>query len=116
MRTKMMTSAVLSGTGDLIAQMLEPAAGGFAVRRLFTLVAVNVLYIVPTLTLFYEANERVAEKLKLKDGWKRTGVQLAFDQVPPHYESPGIAIASSTQHCSPRGAFPVARSFSMHPS
>jgi len=80
MRTKMMTAAVLSGTGDVIAQMMDPT-GGFVVRRFFTLVAVNVLYIVPILTAFYEANERVAERLKLKDGWKRTGVQLAFDQL-----------------------------------
>ena len=42
MATKMATAAVLSGTGDLIAQGIE-ASGPFALRRFLTLVAVNVL-------------------------------------------------------------------------
>merc|ERR1740139_2023879 len=80
MVTKMTTAAVLAGTGDVIAQRIE-ASGTFAVRRLLTLVAVNVLYIVPILTVFYAANEWLAAQLKLEAGWGRTGVQLAFDQL-----------------------------------
>ena len=80
MSTKMATSAVLSGTGDCIAQLME-ASGGFALRRFFTIISVNVLYIVPVLTAFYAANEALAKSLKLDKGWQRTGVQLAFDQL-----------------------------------
>lgn len=80
MRTKMATAALLSGTGDVIAQCIEKS-GPFSVRRFLTLVTVNVLYIVPILTLFYAANEWLAERLELKAGWPRTGVQLAFDQL-----------------------------------
>ena len=93
MVTKMTTAAVLAGTGDVIAQRIE-ASGTFAVRRLLTLVAVNVLCatmqsqtlsllaplrrarlrsarlpvadIVPILTVFYAANEWLAAQLKLE--------------------------------------------------
>ena len=80
MLTKMATSAVLSGTGDVIAQAIE-GSSGFALRRFLTLISVNVLYIVPILTAFYAANEALSNRLKLAAGWKRTGVQLAFDQL-----------------------------------
>ena len=80
MPTKMATAALLSGTGDIIAQCIE-GAGPIAIRRLLTLVAVNVFYIVPILTAFYAANEQLAERLKLRAGWPRTSVQLAFDQL-----------------------------------
>ena len=80
MPTKMATAALLSGTGDIIAQGIE-ASGPFAVRRLLTLVSVNVLYIVPILTGFYAVNERLAKASKLPAGWKRTSLQLAFDQL-----------------------------------
>jgi len=76
----MATAAALSGTGDVIAQAIE-ASGPFALRRFLTLVAVNVLYIVPILTLFYAANEWLAAQLKLEPGWQKTSVQLAFDQL-----------------------------------
>ena len=66
------------GTGDLIAQSIE-RAGPFAIKRFLTLVAVNVLYIVPVLTLFYAANERLTAKLEA--GWPKTLVQLGFDQL-----------------------------------
>ena len=78
MPTKMATAAVLSGTGDLIAQSIE-RAGPFAIKRFLTLVAVNVLYVVPVLTLFYAANERLTAKLEA--GWPKTLVQLGFDQL-----------------------------------
>lgn len=80
MKTKMLTSAFLAGTGDIIAQAIE-SAGPFALRRFFTLIAVQVLYIVPILTAFYAANERLTGRLKMKDGWGKTGVALAFDQL-----------------------------------
>tara|TARA_B110001452_G_scaffold142830_1_gene118809 strand:- start:559 stop:1254 length:696 start_codon:yes stop_codon:yes gene_type:complete len=80
MPTKMITAAVLSGTGDVIAQGIE-GVSSFALRRFLTLVAVNVLYIVPILTGFYAVNEWLVTKLEMKDGWKKTGVQLAFDQL-----------------------------------
>jgi len=57
------------------------ASGPFASRRLCALVAVNVLYIVPVLTAFYAANEALVRALKMAPGWRRTGVQLAFDQL-----------------------------------
>ena len=44
MRTKMITGAVLSAAGDLIAQQLE-GVPFFALRRLLNLVTVNVLFI-----------------------------------------------------------------------
>ena len=80
MPTKLATAAVLSGTGDLIAQVME-ASGPLAFKRLAVLVAVNLFYIVPILSAFYAANEALARALRLKPGWKRTGVQLAFDQL-----------------------------------
>ena len=80
MATKMATSAVLAGAGDVIAQSIE-ASGSFFLRRFLTLIAVNVLYIVPILTAFYALNEGVISKLKTPAGWKRTGIQLAFDQL-----------------------------------
>jgi hypothetical protein len=76
----MATAAVLSGTGDVIAQALD-GTGGFSRRRFALLVSVNVLYIVPVLTWFYAANERLAGALGLRPGWARTGTQLAFDQL-----------------------------------
>ena len=80
MPTKMATAAVLSGTGDIIAQAIDTTAP-FALKRLLTLVAVNVCYIVPILTAFYAANEALARALKLEPGWKRTAFQLGFDQL-----------------------------------
>lgn len=80
MPTKMATAAFLSGTGDVIAQGMG-GASSFALRRFLTLVAVNVLYIVPILTGFYAVNEWIVNKLEMKDGWQKTGVQLAFDQL-----------------------------------
>lgn len=82
MPTKLVTAAVLSGTGDIIAQAME-ASAPFAVKRLLTLVAVNVFYIVPILSAFYAANEALARYLKLEQAaqWKRTAVQLGFDQL-----------------------------------
>ena len=80
MPTKMATAAVLSGTGDVIAQAMA-ASAPFALKRLLVLVAVNVAYFVPILTAFYAANEALARALKLKPGWKRTAVQLGFDQL-----------------------------------
>ena len=67
MPTKMVTAAVLSGTGDVIAQCIE-GTGSFALRRFLTLIAVNVLYIVPILTAFYAVNEWLVNKLEMKDG------------------------------------------------
>merc|ERR1719424_2728647 len=83
MPTKMATAAVLSGAGDVIAQCIERSgiAPAARLRRLLTLVVVNVLYIVPILTIFYAANERLTDKLELRKGWPRTGFQLAFDQL-----------------------------------
>jgi peroxisomal membrane protein 2 len=82
MPTKLVTAAVLSGTGDLIAQAMVTSAP-FAMKRLLTLVAVNVFYIVPILSAFYAANEALARYLKLEQAaqWKRTAVQLGFDQL-----------------------------------
>ena len=80
MPTKLATAAVLSGTGDVIAQAME-ASVPFALKRLLTLVAVNLFYIVPILTGFYALNEMLARRLKLEQGWKRTAVQLGFDQL-----------------------------------
>ena len=80
MPTKMVTAAVLSGTGDIVAQAIDGATGAFALRRCLTLVSVNVLYVVPILTWFYALNERLAKKLKLRDGWRKTAIQLTFDQ------------------------------------
>ena len=76
MRTKMVTAAVLSATGDTIAQrfLAGSVVPAFSVRRLLTIVAVNVGYIVPVLTAFYAANERLAKRLGLeRAGWKKTG-------------------------------------------
>ena len=78
-RTKMATAAILSGTGDCIAQSLTPAP--FVLKRLVVIMTVNVVYLVPVLTAFYAANERLADALRLPGGWRRTGAQLAFDQL-----------------------------------
>lgn len=80
MMTKMATNAVLAGTGDIIAQAIE-GNGAFVLSRFFTLISVNVLYVVPILTLWYALNEFLANQLELAAGWKRTGFQLAFDQL-----------------------------------
>ena len=80
MPTKMATAAVLSGTGDVIAQAMDIATP-FALKRLLTLISVNIFYLVPILTAFYAANEALARALKLQQGWKKTAVQLAFDQL-----------------------------------
>ena len=80
MPTKMATAAVLSGMGDVIAQSID-ASTPFAIKRLLTLVSVNVFYIVPILTVFYAANEALASALRLEKGWKRTTIQLGFDQL-----------------------------------
>lgn len=45
------------------------------------LLTAQTLYIVPILTGFYAANERLTKRLNPPAGWKRTGVQLAFDQL-----------------------------------
>ena len=66
MPTKLVTAAVLSGTGDVIAQ-LSGASAPFAIKRLLTLVAVNIFYIVPILSAFYALNEVLARYLKLED-------------------------------------------------
>ena len=50
-------------------------------RRFVTLISVNVLYVVPILTLFYGWNEWLAKRLNMEAGWPRTAVQLAFDQL-----------------------------------
>jgi len=80
MPTKMATSAVLSGTGDIIAQAME-ASTPFSVRRLLVQISCNVFYIVPILTIFYALNEALTHRLKPPPGWRRTGLQLAFDQL-----------------------------------
>ena len=80
MSTKMATSAVLAGTGDVIAQYIE-GTGTFVLRRFLTLVSINVLYIVPILTVTYAFNEGIVNKFKMEPGWQKTGVQLAFDQL-----------------------------------
>lgn len=80
MPTKMATAAVLSAAGDSIAQNFL-GSDPFSLRRLLTIVAVNVGYIVPVLTMFYDANERLAAKLRLRAGWAKTSAQLAFDQL-----------------------------------
>lgn len=81
MRTKMITSAILSGTGDAIAQCIEGTGKGFALKRALTLMSVNVVYIVPVLTAFYALNEALARHLKMRDGWRKVGAQLCFDQL-----------------------------------
>lgn len=80
MPTKLVTAALLSGTGDVVAQAIDGGTGAFALRRCLTLVSVNVLYVVPVLTIFYAMNERLAKTLKLRDGWRKTAIQLIFDQ------------------------------------
>lgn len=79
--TKMATSAILASTGDIIAQYLE-GASVLAIKRLLSLVIVNVFYIVPMLSILYGVNERVCTKLvgTERGTWKSTGVLLAFDQ------------------------------------
>ena len=81
MQTKMATAAFLAGVGDLIAQRIE-GSGPFAIRRFLSLVAVNVLYIVPLLNLFYEANEKlVGARFEGSGVAMKTGAMLAFDQL-----------------------------------
>lgn len=81
MQTKMVTAAVLAGLGDVIAQRIEGSAG-FAVRRFISLIAVNVLYIVPLLNCFYEANEKlIGQRFEPKGLAVKTGAMLAFDQL-----------------------------------
>jgi len=80
MPTKMVTAAVLSGTGDVVAQLMG-ASAPFALKRVSIIVIVNVLYVVPILTAFYAVNEALARSLKLTPGFKRTAVQLSFDQL-----------------------------------
>jgi len=82
MPTKMATAAVLASAGDLIAQRLEKLSA-FALGRLLALVAVNVLYITPLLSLLYFVNEwLVGGKLRKPAGtWVGTGLRLAFDQL-----------------------------------
>lgn len=79
--TKMATAAFLSGTGDIIAQVLE-GGSSFGIKRFLSLITVNVLYIVPMLNFFYGVNERfVTNTLKLKPGTSRAVTQVAFDQT-----------------------------------
>ena len=80
MTTKMATAFVLACAGDAIAQRIEGTAA-LSLRRMLVLGGVNVVYIVPILTFFYAVNEKLAARLKLEPGTKRTLVQLAFDQL-----------------------------------
>ena len=81
MRTQMATAAVLAGVGDVIAQYLE-GASAFAPRRFVALVAVNVLYIVPLLSFFYGANEKLVGRPMARRGeLARTTAMLAVDQL-----------------------------------
>ena len=80
MTTKMATAFVLACAGDAIAQRIEGIAA-LSLRRMLVLGGVNVVYIVPILTFFYAVNEKLAARLKLEPGTKRTLVQLAFDQL-----------------------------------
>ena len=80
MTTKMATAFVLACAGDAIAQRIEGTAA-LSLRRMLVLGGVNVVYIVPILTFFYAVNERLAARLKLEPGTKKTLVQLAFDQL-----------------------------------
>jgi|OM-RGC.v1.021546378 hypothetical protein len=84
MRTQMTTAAVLAGVGDVIAQRLE-GASGFAWRRFASLVTVNVLYIVPLLSFFYAANERLVGQPAARHGeLARTGACVRA-VAPPKY-------------------------------
>jgi hypothetical protein len=78
----MATAAVLASAGDVIAQRLE-GLSGVAFGRMLTLVAVNVAYITPILTVFYALNEWLCgQLLKLPSGTvKGTAARLAFDQL-----------------------------------
>ena len=80
MTTKMATAFVLACAGDAIAQRIEGTAA-LSLRRMLVLGGVNVIYIVPILTFFYAVNEKLAARLQLQPGTKRTLVQLAFDQL-----------------------------------
>lgn len=79
--TKMATAAVLAAIGDFIAQSM--LGGAFALKRVFVLVMVNVLYFAPILHVCYNAFEWLAvDKLRLKSGmWKCTLVMLVCDQL-----------------------------------
>jgi len=79
--TKMTTSAVLASVGDVIAQCLE-GASSLAIKRLLSLAIVNVLYIVPLLSVLYAFNEKVCTKFvgSERGTWKSTGTMLTFDQ------------------------------------
>ena len=73
MATKMTTAAVLAGVGDIIAQWLEHVTH-FSPRRLTSLISVNVFYITPLLSVFYDANNRlVGEPLARRGEAVRTG-------------------------------------------
>lgn len=72
---------MLSGTGDLIAQSIEAAVPAISMRRLLALIVVNVLYVVPIITMLYALNERLVGVLGLRAGWKRVGLQVVIDQA-----------------------------------
>ena len=80
MTTKMATAFVLACAGDAIAQRIE-GVSALSLRRMLVLGGVNVVYIVPILTFFYAVNEKLAARLQLEPGTKKTLVQLAFDQL-----------------------------------
>ena len=66
MRTQMATAALLAGVGDAIAQRIEARSlATFAWRRFASLVFVNVVYIVPLLSVLYAANDRRAMRCSL---------------------------------------------------
>ena len=66
MRTQMSTAALLAGVGDAIAQRIEARSlATFAWRRFASLVFVNVVYIVPLLSVLYAANDRRAMRCLL---------------------------------------------------
>ena len=62
---------MLACAGDAIAQRIE-ASPRSSLRRMLVLGGVNVVYIVPILTFFYAVNERLAARLQLEPGTKRT--------------------------------------------
>lgn len=84
MRTQMATAALLAGVGDAIAQRLEGTTtmAGFAWRRFAALIFVNVVYIVPLLSVLYAANDKLVGERTAKHGeLSRTGAMLAVDQL-----------------------------------